>query len=112
MSRPWMPFYVGDYIADTAHLSTIEHGAYLLLIAHYWRKGGLPTDERQLAAIAKMNHREWHKHRDTLQAFFHDGWKHKRVERELQRQRELSAKRAVAGAKGGVIANINRFRRK
>jgi uncharacterized protein YdaU (DUF1376 family) len=107
-----MPFYVGDYISDTAHLSTIEHGAYILLLLHYWRKGGLPADERQLAAIAKMNHREWHKHRDTLQAFFYDGWKHKRVEHELKRQGELSAKRAIAGAKGGVIANIHRYRRK
>lgn len=39
--RPWMAFYVADYLADTLHLSATEHGAYLLLISHYWVHGGL-----------------------------------------------------------------------
>lgn len=36
MKRPWMPLYIGDFIADTAHLSAEETGAYILLIMHYW----------------------------------------------------------------------------
>jgi uncharacterized protein YdaU (DUF1376 family) len=54
MSHAWMPFYVADYLADTGHLSTIEHGAYMLLIMHYWQKGGLPADERMIARVARM----------------------------------------------------------
>lgn len=37
MSHPWMPFYVADYLADTGHLSTAEHGAYDTTEVSGWR---------------------------------------------------------------------------
>jgi uncharacterized protein YdaU (DUF1376 family) len=76
MNRPWMPLYVGDYLGDTGHLTTMQHGAYFLLMMHNWRKGELPEDDRQLSKIAKLPC----KYRPTLQDFFHDGWKHKRID--------------------------------
>jgi len=75
MKRLWMPFYIADYLADTAHLSAAEHGAYMLLIMHYWQKGGLPDDDAQLARIARMSPEEWSKARSIIQAFFGSGWK-------------------------------------
>ena len=98
----WMPLYVGEYLADTGHLTTTQHGAYLLLIMHYWRKRELPSDDKQLAAIAKLPLRIWLDTKETLQAFFYDGWRHKRIEAEFQRRLEVSEKRASAGAKGGL----------
>ena len=92
MNRPWMPLYVADYRRDTAHLSTAEHGAYLLLIMHYWATGGLPDDDRQLARIACMTNSEWRRTRPIVQAFFFDGWKHKRIEFELTEAARISGR--------------------
>jgi uncharacterized protein YdaU (DUF1376 family) len=110
MKRAWMPLYVGDYLGDTGHLSTTQHGAYLLLMMHYWRKGELPEDDKQLAAITKLPLRVWQDSRETLQAFFYEGWKHKRIDTELMRMEKVSAKRAEAGFKGGIRSAMGRMR--
>jgi len=105
----WMPLYVAEYLADTGHLSTTQHGAYLLLLMHYWRKRELPDDDKQLAAIAKLPLRIWLDIKPTIQAFFFEGWRNKRVEAELQRRSEVSEKRAAAGAKGGSRTQLKNF---
>jgi uncharacterized protein YdaU (DUF1376 family) len=99
-SHPWMPFYVGDYLRDTMHLTTEQHGAYLLLIFHYWSKGCLPTDEAQLMAIARMTPSKWHSNRMAIANFFDGHWKHKRLDLELQKAKSISEARALAGLKG------------
>jgi uncharacterized protein YdaU (DUF1376 family) len=110
MNRPWMPLYVGDYLGDTGHLTTTQHGAYLLLMMHYWRKGELPDDDRQLSKIAKLPLKTWCEYRATLQDFFHDGWKHKRIDAELQKMMRVSAQRAIAGQKGGIGSALSRMK--
>jgi uncharacterized protein YdaU (DUF1376 family) len=92
-----MPLYVADYRIATAHLSTIEHGAYLLLIMHYWAAGSLPTDDASLARIACMTIKEWNKHRTVIARFFDAKWKHERIEDELARAINISEKRRDAG---------------
>jgi uncharacterized protein YdaU (DUF1376 family) len=110
MNRPWMPLYVGDYLGDTGHLTTTQHGAYLLLMMHYWRKGELPNDDRQLSKIAKLPLKTWCEYRATLQDFFYDGWKHKRIDAELAKMMRVSEKRAVAGQKGGIGSALARMK--
>jgi uncharacterized protein YdaU (DUF1376 family) len=95
-----MPLYVADYLADTAHLDATASGAYLHLIMHYWQNGGLPDDDRQLARIAKVSSHNWKKLCPVIRKFFHDGWKHKRVEEELLRADEISGKRSEAAKAG------------
>lgn len=101
MNRPWMPFYIADYLADTGHLSTIEHGAYLLLIFHYWQNGGVPDDDTRLARIARVTPKEWREMKTTIGSFFSSGWKHSRIEREIADSIAKYERRANAGSQGG-----------
>jgi len=100
-ARPWMPFYVGDYVADTSHLTTLEHGAYVLLLLAYWQRGGpLPDDSSRLANIARMPTELWVTVEPTIRAFFvADGGLlvHRRVDRELAKMRDKAAQAAHAG---------------
>jgi uncharacterized protein YdaU (DUF1376 family) len=105
MSRndTWMPLYIGDYLADTMHLSGAQHGAYLLLLMHYWRNGPLPTDHAELAAIARFDSRSWKAVAAPVLRFFiaKDGQLHqKRMDAELERWAQISGKRREAGKAG------------
>ncbi|MGO4670052.1 YdaU family protein [Bosea sp. 2RAB26] len=99
MSRAWMPLYVADYLADTGHLSAAEHGGYLLLIMHYWQNGGLPTEDRRLARIARMSPAEWGASCDTLADLFAEGWVHKRIDAELKAAADVSGKARAKAVK-------------
>jgi uncharacterized protein YdaU (DUF1376 family) len=84
--RITMGMHWGDYFRATRHLSTIQHGAYLLLIGHYWEHGGLPDDETVLRRITGLDDpKMWRRHKPVLQAFFHHGWRHTRLDKELAR---------------------------
>ncbi len=110
MNRPWMPLYVGDYLGDTGHLTTTQHGAYLLLMMHYWRKGELPDDDKQLSKITKLPLKVWIEQRETLQAFFQDGWHHKRIDAEINKTERISLQRKNAGYKGGISSALARMK--
>lgn len=101
MSLPWMPLYIRDYLADTAHLRAAQSGAYLHLIMHYWQRGSLPDDDDQLAAIAKMPDKEWRQNRPLIEAFFQPGWKHPRIDAEKADAHAKYEQRVGAGRTGG-----------
>jgi uncharacterized protein YdaU (DUF1376 family) len=89
-TRPWMPMYWGDYLADTLHFSTAEHGAYLLLIAYYWCNGGLPPDDDDIRKITRCSPLLWRRIRARLSTKFDARWRHKRIDRELAKCLEIS----------------------
>lgn len=101
MNPPKMPIHIGDYKRDTGHLYAAEHGAYLLLLFHHWSTGALPTDDRQLAAIACMSPSEWKRTKPVLAPFFQPGWTHGRVIEDLKKAQESYERRAGAGKEGG-----------
>jgi uncharacterized protein YdaU (DUF1376 family) len=100
----WMPLHIGKYLADTTHLTRDQHGAYLLLLMAYWRRGGpLVADDARLAATAKATPAEWRKLKPVLAEFFtaEDGrWVQKRAQEELIKANSLTQAKADAGRKG------------
>ncbi|WP_053091641.1 YdaU family protein [Serratia marcescens] len=96
---PYMQFYVADYLADTMHLSTEEHGAYLLLIFNYWQTGK-PLPKNRLAGIARLSNDRWTDVERSLNEFFIDdgnAWVHQRIERDLLSVKGAQSQRSEAG---------------
>ena len=92
MARAFMPFYVGDFLADTMHLGAAERGIYISLILHCWQHGSIPRDSRKLARIGGCDSRLWHQYEATVLQFFDvvdaAAMEHKRVSMELRRYAE------------------------
>lgn len=97
----WMPMYWGDYLADTMELSVFEHGAYLLLIGYYWRRGG-PIKKIDAPRALKISRQSWKNLYPRLSKFFiEDGeyLRHKRVDAEISKSLAWREKSRIAGKK-------------
>ena len=105
-SDVWMPLYVTDYLGDTMHLSTEQHGAYLLLIMAAWKNGGsLPNDDRVLRRITRMEEKAWKESSIELKSFFFEqngSIRHNRIETELKRAKRMTEQRAEAGKASAI----------
>lgn len=99
----WMPLYIADYLADTSRLTTVQHGAYLLLMMDYWRNGPPPDDDDVLSQITKVRAEEWPAVRRAIAGFFEiDGfWVHGRIDSELQKAKDFREKQKANGKLGG-----------
>jgi len=81
--------HVKDYIADTSHLTMIEHGAYNILIDTYvLREKPITLDKEELYwSIAARTEEEKTAVDLILKHFFEEtkaGYRHKRIEAEIQ----------------------------
>jgi uncharacterized protein YdaU (DUF1376 family) len=107
----WMPLYVGDYLADTAHLSTEAHGAYLLLLMHQWRTGSIPHNHADQARIVRLSGKAWRALSPAVLAFFEDtpeGLKQPRVERIRAQQNQKIQQRRAAGKASAAAREAQR----
>ena len=91
----WMPLHIGDYLADTAHLTVEQSGCYLHLLMSCWRVGYVPDDDTKLAAICRMSRQRWQaKIADAVRPFF-DADDGRLTQGRLNREREKAA--AISG---------------
>ena len=98
----YLPFYTGDYLKHTRHLSMAEHGAYFLLITYCWdMEGPAPLDERKLFGICNARSAdEMEAVRRVLNEFFvkmEDGWYNKRVMQEIDKAKTRYQQAVEAG---------------
>ncbi len=100
------PISIAAYIADTQHLSTVQHGAYLLLLMTMRRAGGwIADDDRKLANIVKLSPAKWRQIAPDIRSLLvaRDGkLSQKRVLSDLEKHMLLSSKNAQNGRSGGV----------
>lgn len=105
---PFFQFYPGDYHAKTQHLTTVEHGAYLLLIMAAWgRKDcGLPNDDQFLAKTVKLSTRKWKAIKPSIMYFWdeQDGYIYNaRLLKDRKTLQERSMIFSKSGAKGAAV---------
>lgn len=102
---PCLPLWTDAYLADTSHLTTEEHGAYLLLLIQAWRNAdcSLPDDDAFLARLAGMTAAKWKASKPIIMAFWtldqrRKKWVQKRLKKERSKaaQKKRSAKDSAA----------------
>lgn len=107
---PGFTIWTDAYLADTGHLSTLEHGAYLLLLIAMWRAGGyLPNDDKRLARFCRLNDAQFAKVRGTLMEFFRvegDQITQGRLQDEIEKARNRSS-RAAENARAKYRKTLN-----
>jgi uncharacterized protein YdaU (DUF1376 family) len=100
-----MPMYIGDYLGDTMHLTTEQHGAYLLLLFYLWRRPVLADDDAVLAKICGLSSGAWRRTRAVLAEFFliADGtWRHNRIDKERARVQGVNDSYAAKAQKASL----------
>ena len=103
---PYMPLYVGDYLADTTHLDGVESGAYLHLLMAMWRAGGkLPATDDKLAKLTKLTPKQWATVKPAVLEFFTRrgaSISHRRLTKEMAKYHDKSVRLSEAGKRGQV----------
>jgi len=100
-----MPMYWDAYLADTTHLTTEEHGAYLLLLAAMWRRdGSVPDNDKDNARILGLSLAKWRKIKQRLSPFLtfeNESISQKNLQKIWEKTQEKIQKNKQNGAKGG-----------
>jgi len=129
-THSWYPFYPGDYARDTQHLTMLEHGAYRILLDHYYATGKpllysnaianaeqshrsamlLPDNSRLYRICGVSNKAEQDAVDNILEMFFtwtDNGYVNDKALKTIEKQKASHEKRMKAG-KAGAKARYSR----
>ncbi len=104
---PYMQLHFAEYLADTVHLQTDEHGAYLLLMINYWQTEK-PLPISRLQAITRLSNERWADVEHTLSELFvldeeNSVWRHKRIDADIAKVKDRCHKNSIAGKKSAEV---------
>lgn len=108
MTNPYMPLYVDDYEAATAHLTAEEDGVYNRLLRLCWRTPGcsLPNDPAWIARKIRLSMEDYDRIARPLVAEFFKVAKGRIYQKRLREEHDAIARkkrmRKQAGKSGGI----------
>lgn len=131
-TKSWYPFYPGDYARDTKHLSLVEHGAYRVLLDHYYATGKpllfgnatsnatsnreLMPDHSRLYRICGAISKAEQDAVDTVLSFFFtltdEGYYNAKAAATLEKQKSSYERRSKAGKAGADAKNKQAYENK
>lgn len=108
--EPFLPLFFGDFLASTAEWEGEERSLYLLLLGYQWSLGSLPCEPRRICKLVGWDSVCFDRYWTAVSTKFvtKDGrLLNERLEQHRARSKEVSDKRAIAGAKGGATTQAN-----
>jgi uncharacterized protein YdaU (DUF1376 family) len=99
--------YMGDYQRDTSHLSLAEHGAYTVLLDHYYSRrrplpGAMESLHRLCRATTKLEQGAVNAVADEFFLLEDDGLRHnQRADEEIEKWEQMAQENRERGKRGG-----------
>lgn len=108
-----LPLFTDAYMADTRHLTTLQHGMYLLLLMTAWRMPdcALLDDDVFLARLVGTEKHIWLKHKSTITAFWHLNHEGKWVQSRLLDERQFVHRMRTKNSNAGKVSALKRKNR-
>lgn len=112
--QPFLPFFIGDFMASTVEWEGEEASLYLTLLCYQWSLESLPTDAGKLCKIIRWDRDLFDRMWPTVAIKFierNGRLINERLEQHRAKSRELSKKNKLSGQKGGETKQRNRSER-
>ncbi len=107
---PAYQMYAQDFDMDTATWKNKEIGVYVRLLNYEWVNGGLPTDLKELAQIAREKNQIFNKiWIKTVSSKFQDAGQNKFINRKMEEVREKQRKYREVQSQRGKKSALKRW---